>query len=88
MNIGEQIHIKEGLEAHRMRIMNVDTVTSLALEQEVMRNEEVLDMIKKVGSMVIIEGVQPVLKLLMIGVEMIDLEMEGDRKIVERLMEI
>ena len=88
MKTGEQMHIKEGLEAHNMRIhMNAGTVIGLVLVEEVMKIE-VLDTSKKVGSMVIIREVLFVLRSSVIGVERIDLEMEGELKSVGNLMEI
>ena len=86
MTIGEQIHIKEGLEAHHTRTTVI--VKNLVPEEGVMMKEEALDMSKKVGSIVTIGEVLPVLKLSMIGAEMIDLEMEGDSKNAECLMGI
>lgn len=88
MKTGEQIHIKEVLEAHHMRTMNVVIVKNLVLEEGVMMEEEALDMTKKAGSIVIIEEVLPALRLSMIGAERIGLGMEGDLKNVECLMEI
>lgn len=77
----------EVLEAHHM-MMNVVIVKGPVLVVEVMRSKKVLDMIKKVGSTVILREVLLALKLSMIGVEMIDLEMVGDMMIVEYPMEI
>jgi hypothetical protein len=89
MKTGEQMHIKEGLEVHHMRIhMNAVTVIGLVLVEGVMKKEEVLDMIKKVGNLVILGEVLLVLRLLMIGAEMIDLEMGGNSKTVGNLVEI
>lgn len=83
------MHIKEGLGVHHMRIhMNAVTVIGLVLVEGVMKKEEVLDMIKKVGNIVILGEVLLVLRLLMIGAEMIDLEMGGNLKTVGNLMEI
>jgi adenylosuccinate lyase len=83
------MRIKEGLEVHHMKIhMNIVTMKGLVLAEEVMINiqdivmmkEEVLDMIKKVDSIMITKEVPLVQKLSMIGVERIDLEMAGKWK--------
>jgi hypothetical protein len=91
------MRIKEGLEVHHMKIhMNIVTMKGLVLAEEVMINiqdivmmkEEVLDMIKKVDSIMITKEVPLVQKLSMIGVERIDLEMAGKWKTEGYLMEI
>lgn len=88
MKIGDQIHIKEGLEARHTRTMNVVIVENLVLEEGATMGEEALDMTKKAGSIVIIEEVLPALRLLMTGAERIGLEMGRGMKNVECLMEI
>lgn len=88
MKTREQMHIKEGLEAHHTRInMYVVTVIGLVLVEEVTM-KKVLDIIKKVGNMVIIGEVLFVLRLSMIGVKRIDLEMAENLKTIRSLMEI
>jgi hypothetical protein len=91
------MHIKEDLEVHHMKIhMNIVTMKGPVLAEEVMINiqdivmmkEEVLDMIKKVDSIMITKEVPLVQKLSMIGVERIDLEMAGKWKTEGYLMEI
>lgn len=61
MKTGEQIHIKEVLEAHHMT--TVVTMKSLVLVEETLMREEVQDLITKIGSLGILGGVLLVLML-------------------------